>query len=75
MPLIRPFSDLRNHINDISALCHQSGQPVFITKNGAGSLVVMSHAAYEQLEARFDFYAKLDEAADSHLRAPGPARP
>ena len=41
MPQIRPITDLRN-TNEISDLCHARREPVFITKNGYGDLVVMS---------------------------------
>ncbi len=46
MPIIKPISDLRNHFNEISEICHRDGQPVFITKNGKGDLVVMSLARF-----------------------------
>ena len=49
MPAIRPSSDLRNKYADISAYCHSSQFPVFITKNGVGDLAVMSIEAYERL--------------------------
>jgi prevent-host-death family protein len=62
MPRIRPISDLRNKANEISRLCHQSGEPVFITKNGEGDLVVMSVAAWERQQARLELYGLLDEA-------------
>jgi prevent-host-death family protein len=61
MATIRPISDLRNKANQISRLCHQSGEPVFITKNGEGDLVVMSLAAYERDRARLELYRLLDE--------------
>lgn len=61
MPNIRPSSDLRNKYNEISAYCHQYGEPVYITKNGAGDLAVMSIEAYERLTARFELYALLEE--------------
>ena len=48
MPQIRPITDLRN-TNEISELCHAKKEPVFITKNGYGDLVVMSIEAYEEL--------------------------
>lgn len=44
---IRPITDLRN-TNEISELCHQSGEPIFITKNGHGDLVIMSMETYEK---------------------------
>lgn len=48
MPQIRPITDLRN-TNDISELCHTKKEPVFITKNGYGDLVIMSIETYEQI--------------------------
>ncbi len=48
MPQIRPITDLRN-TTEISDLCHAKDEPVFITKNGYGDLVVMSIEAYEEL--------------------------
>ena len=62
MPLIRPISDLRNRAHEISDLCHEDEQPVFITRNGKGDMVVMSHAHYERLQNRLELYQKLDEA-------------
>ncbi len=62
MPLIRPISDLRNRANEISELCHSEDEPIFITKNGKGDLVVMSQAHYERLHTLLDLYQKLGEA-------------
>jgi prevent-host-death family protein len=62
MPIIKPISDLRNKANEISRLCHETGKPVFITKNGEGDLVVMSLAAYEREQARIELYGMLDAA-------------
>lgn len=62
MPTIRPVSDLRNNFNAISDTCHNSAEPVFITKNGQGDLVVMSMALYERQQAQLDLYKKLLEA-------------
>src|SRR5207248_3258098 len=56
MPTIRPISDLRNKAKEISRICHESGEPVFITKNGEGDLVVMSLAAWERQRARHELY-------------------
>ena len=62
MTLIRPISDLRNRTNEISEICHNSDQPIFITKNGQGDLVVMSQAHYERLHNLLELYQKLGEA-------------
>ncbi len=64
MPKIRPISDLRNNANDISEFCHKTREPVFITKNGVGDLVVMSVETYERQQALISLYAKLAEAEE-----------
>ena len=43
MATIRPSSDLRNKYNEISEFCNKYNEPVFITKNGIGDLVVLSN--------------------------------
>ncbi|PKM95601.1 MAG: prevent-host-death protein [Firmicutes bacterium HGW-Firmicutes-1] len=62
MPKILPISDLRNNFNEISETCHKNAEPIFITKNGKGDLVVMSQAYFEQLQAKLDLYDKLSVA-------------
>ncbi|MDX9788437.1 MAG: type II toxin-antitoxin system prevent-host-death family antitoxin [Desulfobacterales bacterium] len=62
MPLIRPISDLRNRALEISEICHAEGQPIFITRNGKGDMVVMSQAHYERLQSLIELYQKLGEA-------------
>ncbi len=59
MPKILPISDLRNNFNAISEICHKEAEPVYITKNGKGDLVVMSLAHYEQIKAKLDLYEKI----------------
>lgn len=61
MPQIIPISDLRNKTNKIVELCH-GGEPVFVTRNGEGELVVMSQALFEQMQARLELYDLLEEA-------------
>ena len=48
MPEIRPIRDLRN-TNEISEICHTRKEPVFITKNGYGDLVVMNIEVYDEM--------------------------
>ena len=62
MATIRPSSDLRNKYNEISEFCNKHNEPVFITKNGSGDLVVLSNAEYERLSAGYDFHRLLDKA-------------
>ncbi|NOU67238.1 type II toxin-antitoxin system prevent-host-death family antitoxin [Paenibacillus sp. LMG 31461] len=65
MPTIRPSSDLRNHYNEISELCHKYDEPVYITKNGHGDLAVMSIETYEKLVGKFELNRLLDEGMDA----------
>ena len=62
MPQIRPVSDLRNKFADISRIVHETSEPVFLTKNGYGDMVVMSFQAYEKLQFESEIYFKLKEA-------------
>lgn len=58
---IRPIKDLRN-TSEISNLCEESKEPIYITKNGYGHLVVMSMETYKDKLAKADLYEKLAEA-------------
>lgn len=70
---IRPVSDLRNKFPEIEAIVLESGEPVYLTKNGYGSMVVMSLEKYAELTG--DIESKLDEAdraaAGSEVRQSG----
>lgn len=57
---IRPVSDLRNKFTEIEEIVTSTQLPVFLTKNGYGSMVVMSIQAYENITNNIE--AKLDEA-------------
>ena len=57
---IRPVSDLRNKFPEIEEVVLQTGEPVFLTKNGYGSMVVMSLEQYSALTDELEF--RLDEA-------------
>jgi prevent-host-death family protein len=74
MPTIRPISDLRNKSNEISKFLHSSGEPIFITKNGEGDMVVMSIAHYSQMQKKLELYSKLT-AAESQRVAGDKGRP
>lgn len=50
MALIRPCADLRNNYNEISRICHETKEPMYITRNGANDLVILSDEAYEDLK-------------------------
>jgi len=61
MPNIKSSTDLRNNYNEISTFCHESREPIFITKNGQGDLAVMSIETYEMLNGKLELYRLLDE--------------
>lgn len=54
MPLIRPCADLRNNYNEISKICHETKEPIYITRNGSNDLVVLSDETYENLKNSFE---------------------
>ena len=47
---IRPSAAIRQNYNEIADLCRQTAEPVFLTKNGEGDLVVMDIDTYNRLE-------------------------
>lgn len=59
---IRPVSDLRNNFAEISNQVHETNEPVYLTKNGFGDMVVLSMEAYENLQFESEVYFKLKEA-------------
>ena len=61
MPQIIPIRDLKN-TTAISERCHAVGEPIFVTKNGYGDMVVMSMEAYDERMRMLDVYAKLASA-------------
>jgi len=66
MPVIKPISDLRNKTNEISQLVHNADEPVFITKNGEGDMVVMSLTHYAKLQKKLELLNKLSAAQAQH---------
>ena len=67
MPNIRPITDLRN-TTEISDICHAKKEPIFITKNGYGDLVVMSIEAYEELIESNKIDRAISEAEEEYAR-------
>lgn len=61
MPRIIPIKDLKNTAV-ISQMCNESNEPIYITKNGYGDMVLMSMKAYEEKMWMADIYAKVVEA-------------
>lgn len=58
------LSDLGGKGDEIARLCHESDAPVVITAAGKADLVLMTHDAYEQTQARLELYKLLDEAEE-----------
>lgn len=62
MPIIKSISSLRHRTREIASICHKKDEPVYLTTNGEGDLVVMTIDHYERLKARIDLFEKLGVA-------------
>lgn len=63
MPQIIPIKNLKD-TSDISEMCHNTNEPIFITKNGYGDMVIMSMETYEERMEISDISKKLAEAEE-----------
>lgn len=59
MPQIIPIKDLKN-TSEISEMCHRAQEPIYITKNGYGDMVIMSMETYEETIRRLNVYRELE---------------
>ena len=59
MPQIIPIKDLKN-TSEISEMCHKAGEPIYITKNGYGDMVIMSMDTYEETMKRLSIYKDIE---------------
>ena len=64
---ILPSTSLRNQYNEISEKCKTSGEPIYLTKNGEGDLVVMSIEAFEKKEKQLALKEKVLEVEYERL--------
>ena len=62
MPIIKSISSMRNRTREISTLAREKDEPIYLTKNGEGDLVVMTIDHYERLKAQADLFEKLGVA-------------
>lgn len=62
MSQIRPVSDLRNNFADISYTVHETREPVILTKNGYGDMVVMSYDEYQKIQYEMGIMRELQAA-------------
>lgn len=60
MPTIVSSTRLRNEYNEISQVCHEQMDPVYVTRNGNGDLAIMSIEAYEALARRGQLVRELE---------------
>ena len=63
MPQIIPIRDLKN-TSEISEMCKKATEPIYITKNGYGDMVIMSMEMYEKKMLLLDAYSKLAAAEE-----------
>lgn len=61
MPHIIPIKDLKNTAA-ISDLCHKTGEPIYVTKNGYGDMVIMSINAFDEINRKMTLYYELEKA-------------
>ena len=59
MPQILPIRELKNTA-EISEKCHASSEPIFITKNGYGDMVIMSMETFEETQQKLDLYKSIE---------------
>ena len=63
MPRIIPIKDLKNTA-EISEMCHKINEPIYVTKNGYGDMVIMSMEVYEKQRQREQIYRDLEIAEE-----------
>ena len=65
MPIIRPLSELQSRTDEILEFCREQNQPIFLTENGYGSVVLMSQMVFDRMQMMMNLLNKLDEAKQS----------
>ncbi len=59
MPQIMPIKELKN-TSSVSEMCHKADEPIFITKNGYGDMVLMSIELFEATQKKWSMYSDID---------------
>lgn len=67
MPQIIPIKDLKDTAK-VSEMCHKSSEPIFVTKNGYGDMVLMSMEAFEKIYQKEQLYRDL-EISENEIRS------
>jgi len=70
--MIKPTTALRTELGEITRICKEKAEPVYLTKNGVGELVIMSMDAFEKREAILSLRTKLLEAEQQRLSGAKP---
>lgn len=65
MPIIRPLSEFQTRTEELLKSCQEHDQPIFLTENGYGSVVLMSQMVFDQMQFKTNLFKKLDEAKQS----------
>lgn len=63
MPQIIPIKDLKNTA-EISEMCHRTDEPIYITKNGYGDMVIMSMESFENAMKQLKLYQEIERSED-----------
>ena len=66
--IIKPSAAIRQNYNEIADLCKATGDPVYLTKNGEGDLVVMDIDSFDQRIKRLELREKLLEVAEQRIQ-------
>ncbi|MFA6469484.1 MAG: type II toxin-antitoxin system Phd/YefM family antitoxin [Bacteroidota bacterium] len=62
MPIIKSISSMRNRTREISILAREKDEPIYLTKNGEGDMVIMTIDHYERLKAQSELFEQLGVA-------------
>ncbi|MCR4318569.1 MAG: type II toxin-antitoxin system Phd/YefM family antitoxin [Planctomycetes bacterium] len=68
MTIIKPVSDLRKKADELAEIVRTSGEPIFLTRDGEGDMVLMSLAEFNRLRKKLELFGKL-AVAQSHIAA------
>ena len=66
--IIKPSASIRNNYNDISNQCKKTGEPIYLTKNGEGDLVVMDIETYNRREKMLKLREELLAVEEDRMR-------
>ena len=62
---IKPSAAIRQNYSEIASLCKETGEPVFLTKNGRGTYAILTIKEYEKLSATVKLFSELSKGEES----------